>query len=67
MCEDGKTRKRDRPNKNQCIVGTTIVVPYNSFAVAVPLGLWRIWCIPYAINMSPRWGYVRRRENQKTG
>ena len=24
------------------IVGTTIVVPYNSFDVAVPLGLWRI-------------------------
>ena len=35
-CEDGKTRKRDSPNKNRCIVGTTIVVPYNSFALAVP-------------------------------
>ena len=38
------------------IVGTTIVVPYSSFAVAVSPWLWGIWCIPCAINMSPRWG-----------
>ena len=32
-----------------------------------PAGALAYLCISYAINMSPRWGYVRRRENQKTG
>ena len=39
LAKTGKQENENSPNKNRCIVGTTIIVPYNSF-LAVPPRLW---------------------------